>query len=710
MSGFWKPESSKLLTEKYSRDREFGSVPFNFSNAPLAQQRLLLPIHKHKRQIVFAVENHRVTVIVGETSTGKSTQIPQYLFENGWCENDFLVACTQPRRIAAQTLAQRVSLEVGKGPVGTTVGYSVRFDDKVSEKTKIVFLTDGMLLREATLHDPLLSRYSVIMVDEAHERNINSDTVLGLLKKILRKRRDLRIIICSATINAEKFLDYFVGKATTGKKRKRRWDNPQISQDAVEIEKTTGTIISVDGRQFSVDVMYLQTPTNNYIRSCIETALRIAESSQTGDVLCFLPSAEDIDVAIKIGEDYMDNHDRSMSERVTLMPLYASLPYKLQAQVFQPEGPESKRRIILATNIAETSVTVPRITHVVDSGLVKLPYFDPRTNFDRLVIVPTSKASAQQRAGRAGRLQAGFCYRLYTEDFYASKMKPTTQPEILRSDLTKFVLSLKALAIENPLTFDMMDGIPSIEAISHAMESLFALGAIDEETQLTKLGLDMSSFPTEPRVSRMLLESLKEGCSREIAGVASTLQVQSLFVKQHGASTRRQQQQLDFEAAISQVADSSGDHVTFANVMAEHDDHGFDYEDCKERFLNFIALKRSLEIRNQLMRFLRKFGRVSSLGMAEAQARSISIRKCVTAGFFFNVAKMNNDGRYYTIRRDRKILVTLSHSSVFRSHGGYSEYIVFCETRDSARGGIELDSVSSIDSRWLRELAPHYWE
>ncbi|CAJ1931758.1 unnamed protein product [Cylindrotheca closterium] len=709
MSGFWKPESSKLLDKESSRDREVGSIPFNFSNAPLAQQRLLLPIYKHKRQILYALEHHRVTVIVGETSTGKSTQVPQYLFDNGWCENDFQVACTQPRRIAAQTLAQRVSHEIGKGPVGTTVGYSVRFDDKTSENTKIKFLTDGMLLREATLYDPMLSRYSVIMVDEAHERNINSDTVLGLLKKILRKRKDIRIIICSATINAEKFLDYFVGKTVATKKRKRRWDNPTASNEVVDVEKTTGTIISVDGRQFSVDVMYLQTPSNNYIRSCIETALRISEGAKTGDVLCFLPSAEDIDQAIKLGEDYMDNHDPSMHKRVTLMPLYASLPYKLQAQIFQAPSSTNTKRIILATNIAETSVTVPRITHVVDSGLVKLPYFDPRTNFDRLVVVPISKASAQQRAGRGGRLQAGFCYRLYTEDFYANKMEKTTQPEMLRTNLTSFVLSLKALGVENVLTFDLMD-LPSIETLAHALETLFALGAIDEDTQLTKLGLDMSSFPTEPRVSRMLLESLNEGCAREVAGVASTLQVQSIFVTPRGGSARRQQQQLDFEAAISEVVDSSGDHVTLANVLSEHDDYGFDREDCTERYLNFMALKRSVEIRNQLMRFLRKFGRVRSLGMAEVQARSIAIRKCVTAGFFFNVAKMNNDGRYYTIRRDRKILVTPGHSSIFRSHGGYSEYIVFCETHDGARGGIELNSVSSIDPRWLRELAPHYWE
>ena len=203
MAGFWKPKSSTIFKEESSRDTESGAATFNFSNAPLAQQRLLLPIYKHKRQILYSVEHFGVVVIVGETGTGKSTQILQYLLENGWCENEFQVACTQPRRIAAINLAQRVSQEVGKGPVGTMVGYSVRFDDKTSEDSKIKFLTDGMLLREATLHDPLLSRYSVIMVDEAHERNVNSDAILGLIKKVRRKRKDLRIIICSATINAE---------------------------------------------------------------------------------------------------------------------------------------------------------------------------------------------------------------------------------------------------------------------------------------------------------------------------------------------------------------------------------------------------------------------------------------------------------------------------------------------------------------------------
>jgi ATP-dependent RNA helicase DDX35 len=712
--GFWKPAATTLREE--SRSHEEAAAPFNFSRAPLAQQRMLLPIYKHKRQILYAMENHGVIVIVGETGCGKSTQIPQYLYENGWCDNDFQVVCTQPRRIAAQTLAQRVSQEVGRGAVGATVGYTVRFDDKSSQSTKIKFVTDGMLLREATLTDPLLSKYSVVMVDEAHERNLNSDAILGLLKKIRRKRKDLRIIVCSATIDAQAFLNFFVKiNSTTGAqpgKRKRRWGPAKGETEEKKEEDlltNNGTIISVDGRQHSVDILYLDKPTSSYIRSMVDAALKICDDSKGGDVLCFLPSGEEVDEAIRMAQDQVDtenNHDKVM-----FLPLYGALPYNMQARVFQStEELQGKgRRVIFATNIAETSVTVPRITHVIDSGLVKLPYFDPKTDFERLIVVPVSQASAQQRAGRAGRLHSGQCYRLFTEKFMLEKMDRATPPEILRTNLTSFILTLKALGVDNILAFDMMD-LPGVDALSHGLESLYALGAIDDKTNLTTLGLDMSAFPTEPRVSRMLLESLKEGCAWEVLGVASALQVRSLFVPPRGPASRRQQQQHDYEEAISQVADSSGDLVTYANVIAEQDDRDLDQEECKERFINYIALRRVMEVRNQLARFLRKYGRVRDLGMTTGEERSKAIRRCVTAGFFFNVAKLGNDGRYYTIRGKQNILVTPNKSSMFHSHGTHSEYIVFCETHDGARGGIELRSVSSIDARWLRELAPHYWD
>lgn len=717
--GFWKPAPATSLLQNELRegprnDEDWAPV-FSKSRAPLAQQRLLLPIYKHRRQIIYALEDFGVVIVVGETGSGKSTQIPQYLVESGWAENDFQIVCTQPRRIAAITLAQRVAEEAGTD-LGNGVGYSVRFDDQSSPNTQIKYVTDGMLLREATVVDPLLSNYSVVMVDEAHERNLNSDAVLGLIKKIRRKRKDLRVIVCSATIDAQAFLGFFIGKpdettTASAPKRKRRW-GPRAgetpAQPVKESPPNRGTIISVDGRQHSVDVLYFAQPASDYIQATVETAWNIYREDNSGDILCFLPSGEDIDRAIRIAEEQFQEHTQS----VDFLPLYGTLPYHMQARVFQPNENQkqqaTKRRIIFATNIAETSVTVPDITHVIDTGLVKLPYFDPKTGLDRLIVGPTSQASARQRAGRSGRVRSGKCYRLYTEQYLLNDMMAQTPPEILRTNLTSFILTLKALGVDNILAFDLMD-VPSVDALSHGLESLYALGAIDDKTHLTKMGLDMSAFPTEPRISRMLLESLDAGCSWEVLAVASALQVRDLF---HRPRSRRPQQLMDYETAISEVADTSGDHVTYANLMSEMDDRDMDQEACKEKFINYVALRRAMEVRKQLARFLRRFGRVEAMGLVgsgDGLARSKAIRRCVTAGFFFNVAKLANDGRYYTLRKH--ILVTPATSSVFSSHSmGSSEYIVFGETFDGPRGGIELRSVSAIDARWLREVAPHYWE
>jgi len=722
--GFWKPSG---LDE---RECNISASTFNLSSAPLAQQRILLPIHKHKRQILYSVERFGVVVIVGETACGKSTQIPHYLMSNGWCDNGFQIVCTQPRRIAAQTLASRVAKEAGDFDVGGTVGYTVRFDNRTSENTKIVYVTDGILLREATLSDPLLSRYSVVMVDEAHERNVNSDALLGLLKKIRRKRPELRVVVCSATIDAEAFLDFFVAKKGREEKvlpsHRRRWDNKNsgISTAAtVAANLNTGIIISVDGRQHSVDVLYLDKPTDNYIRATVETALQICKSSFQktlgdairGDILCFLPSGEEVDEAILLAQEVVDSQEPDLVNQIVFLPLYSRLPYKLQARIFQIDrstkgrnGVNYKRRVIFSTNISETSVTVPRITHVIDSGLVKLPYFDPQTDFDRLIVVPSSQASAKQRAGRAGRLLAGQCYRLYTKDFFLNRMPKSTPPEILRTNLSSFILTLKALGVHNILGFDIMD-LPRVDALSHGLETLYALGAIDDDTKLTELGIDMSSFPTEPRISRMLLESLREECSREVAGMASALQAKSLFLTIRGGSDRRKQLQLDFNNAVAEFADSSGDHVTLVNVISQQDDRQFDREECSEKFLDYVALKRVTEIRNQLLGHLRRFGRIRSLGLATVEERRKGILKCLTAGFFFNIAKLHNDGKYYTIRGTNRILVTPSSSSIFNTHGSHAEYIIFCETHDGARGGIELRYVSAINPLWLRELAPNYW-
>ena len=729
--GFWKPKAVSHRRVLLQEDDEgVGGVPLHVQTAPLAQQRLLLPIHKHRRQILYAVEEYPVVVVVGETGSGKSTQIPRYLYENGWCENGFQVVCTQPRRIAAQSLAERVSQELGTD-LGQTVGYTVRFDNVSSvSHTRIKYVTDGMLLREATLADPLLSRYSVIMIDEAHERNLHSDALLGIVKKIRRKRPNLRVIVCSATIDAQAFVQFFVPNnhnPTTTRKRKSRWGK-KVGQEEEDDSvppavQERGTILSVDGRQHPVDILYLDKVVSDYIRCTVETVMRIHETEGGGDVLAFLPSGEDIDKAIRMAQDYQDNQQqqqqqgakkRKNAKQLAFLPLYGSLPYQMQARVFQPKKNSGKerntRRVIFATNMAETSVTVPDITHVIDCGYAKLPFFDPQTGFDRLIVAPISQASARQRSGRAGRVQPGKCYRLYQESYFCNKMPEATPPEVLRTNLTGFLLTLKALGVHNILSFDLMD-LPSVEALSHGLECLYALGALDDQTTLTARGTDMAAFPTEPRVSRMLLESLERKCSWEVLAVASALQVsRSLLV-----SPRTPRQRLDYDAVVTNESwiDRTGDHVTYANLLAEAADddyYGWNAEDCQEKFVNYVALRRALEIRTQLTRSLRRYGRVQAMGLVTDQtdARGRAIRQCVTAGFFFNVAKLANDGRYYTLRGQH--MVTPASGSILHSHGDVSEYIVFGETHDGSRGGIEIRSCSTIEARWLREIAPHYWE
>jgi len=372
---------------------------------------------------MYAMEKFSVIVVIGETGSGKSTQIPQYLFENGWCDEGFTVCCTQPRRIAAQTLALRVSQEVGTH-LGQAVGYTVRFDDKTGPETCIKYCTDGMLLREASLSDPLLSRYSVIMIDEAHELNYNTEILLGVLKKIRRKRKDLRIIVCSATIDAKSFLDFFIpnnisdekvpkDKEHNAKSRRNRWgrvvndieQEPEETGDRDNGIENRGTIISIDGRQHPVDVLFSEKPVADYVEATVDTVLRLIlqdlKNPDSGDILCFLATGEEIDRAVRTGEHRIDSmgiiNGGPAASHILFLPLYGTLPYNLQSRVFQPKpASDTRRRVIFATNIAETSVTVPNVSAVVDCGFVKLPYFDQTTGFDRLITAPISHASASQ--------------------------------------------------------------------------------------------------------------------------------------------------------------------------------------------------------------------------------------------------------------------------------------------------------------------------
>lgn len=707
---------------------------------------MMLPIAAHRAQILYALEKFGVVIIVGETGCGKSTMLPQYFFENGWADDDREIICTQPRRIAAITLANRVSQELQD--CSGTVGYSVRFSSTYNPgTTKIRYVTDGWLLRETLLLDPLLKKCSVLIIDEAHDRSLNTDLLLGVVKKIRRVRPDLRLVVCSATLDAEAFLEFFVGKKQTDKeskqrsdekrrkKRKSRWgridDNSDATKgatssvDGIDTDLRNGTIISVDGRQHPVDIMYSREPVSDYIQSTIETALQIHESEVgDGDILCFLPTGEDIDRAVEM------TNDMQIKGSAVFLPLYSSLSEQMQTQPFLPRSDDElknkTRRIIFATNIAETSVTVPRIAHVIDCGYAKMPFFDPYSGFDRLIICPISRASAQQRAGRAGRIRAGKCYRLYSEKDFLN-MQVDTTPEIQRCQLSTLIMTIKGLGVHNILSFDLLS-MPSAEALSHGLESLSALGAIDDKAELTELGKEMIYFPTDPRVSRMLLASLdmesrkdtSSAVSKLIVGdmltVAATLQVRTLFFQ-----PRSERQWRSYDDAMADILNRSGDHLTMVHLfdLCDHTKSILSEEECRERFVNRVALKRALDVRNQLARFLsRRFGGGSNWfgsvrqelvgsNALDAEERSAAIRKCVCAGYFMNAAKLGNDGRYYTLRG--RYAVSISSASVLHRYGESSDYVVFGETFDGSSGGVDVMNCSSINGLWLTQLAPHYW-
>ena len=760
---FWKPSSSFASGDDLLNDDGGGSAMSGTLNINYPLERQVLPINAHRTQILYALEKYGVLILVGETGCGKSTQLPQYFYENGWAGNPSggegyrEIICTQPRRLAAITLANRVAQEMSDPSL---VGYSVRFASTYNPGiTKVRYVTDGWLLRETTLLNPLLKHCSVLIIDEAHERSLNTELLLGVVKKIRRVRPELRVVVCSATLDANAFLDFFVGKNSNGKKRKddqndkqqqtrrkrSRWgkvdDNGIDDKQLSSVDLKGGTIISVDGRQHPVDIMYKQEPVSDYVKATVEVALQIHESeNEDGDILCFLSTGEEIDEAVEMAENILESSsttgtsiamNKKRPRNATCLPLYSTLPTRLQTQPFLPRSNDevinNTRRIIFASNIAETSVTVPNIAHVIDTGFAKMPFFDPYSGFDRLLVCPISKASAQQRAGRAGRVRPGKCYRLYSEVEFRDVMEDETAPEIQRCNLTSLIMTIKALGVKNLLSFDLMS-IPSAEQLSHGMECLYALGAMDNGAELTALGREIVYFPTDPRVSRMLLAALNmenrddtpSMVSKLIVGdiltVAAALQIRNLFIQ-----PRTETQWRKFDDVMADILDRSGDHVTMLHLfdLIDHSNKMLSEDECRERFVNRVALQRGLDVRKQLTRFLsRRFGsgqhwfgskRQEIVGgqTFDSDERSEAVRKCICAGYFMSVAKLGAGGRYYSVRGN--FAITVSSSSVLHRYGESSEYIMFGNTYDGNRGGVEARPCSSINGLWLRQLAPYYW-
>ncbi|EOY28091.1 RNA helicase family protein isoform 4 [Theobroma cacao] len=554
MAQFWKPgtEKPRLLDDEEGGvlflSSSFSSSSSGYGYASIEKQRQRLPVYKYRTSILYLVESHATTIVVGETGSGKTTQIPQYLKEAGWADGGRVIACTQPRRLAVQAVASRVAEEMGV-KVGEEVGYTIRFEDISNpDATRIKFLTDGVLLREM-MEDPLLTKYSVIMVDEAHERSISTDILLGLLKKIQKRRPELRLVISSATIEAKAMSDFFQSS-----KRRR------VSEGEELRPRLEPAILSVEGRGFNVQIHYVEDPVQDYVQAAVSTVLLIHDQEPAGDILVFLTGQDDIDVAVKMLTEEARS-DGKHSSGLIILPLYSGLSRAEQDLVFSPT-PKGKRKVVISTNIAETSLTLEGIVYVVDSGFSKQRFYNPISDIENLVVAPISKASARQRAGRAGRLRPGKCYRLYSEEYFVNEMSAQGIPEIQRSNLVSCVIQLKALGIDNILGFDW-PASPSPESMIRALEVLYSLGVLNDDAKLTSpVGFQVAEIPLEPMISKMILASNELGCSEEIITIAAVLSIQ-------------------------------GDHVTFLNIYKGFLQSGKSSQWCHRNFINYHAMEKS---------------------------------------------------------------------------------------------------------------------
>ncbi|CAK9148192.1 unnamed protein product [Ilex paraguariensis] len=726
MAQFWKPgtERPRILDDEEGGVLFYSASPSSssgFGYASIEKQRQRLPVYKYRTAILYLVETHATTIIVGETGSGKTTQIPQYLKEAGWADGGRVIACTQPRRLAVQTVASRVAEEMDV-KLGEEVGYTIRFEDNTnSSLTRIKFLTDGVLLREM-MNDPLLSKYSVIMVDEAHERSLSTDILLGLLKKIQRRRPELRLIIASATIEAKSMASFFQPR------RRRGLEGDEHGSS------TEPAILSVEGRGYNVQIFYVEEAVPDYLRAAVTTVLSIHEQDSMGDILVFLTGQDDIDAAVQLLTEEAQNSKKCSSDalqtskatikgaldfympfqeksvcslrlaehRLIVLPLYSGLSRADQDLVFLPT-PRGKRKVVISTNIAETSLTLEGIVYVVDSGFSKQRFYNPITDIENLVVAPISKASARQRAGRAGRVRPGRCYsctyilnvlhmlqlpvsliggrnRLYTEEYYVNDMSAEGIPEIQRSNLVSCVIQLKALGIDNILGFDW-PASPSPEAMIRALEILYSLGVLDDDAKLTSpAGFQVAEIPlitvdssdghsmydvscharcdnTDPMISKMILASNQLGCSEEIITIAAILSIQSIWDSVGGSQKKLDEAKMRFAAA-------EGDHVTFLNVYKGFLQSNKSSKWCHKNFVNYHAMKKVVEIREQLRRVAQQLGIVLKSCESDMQV----VRKAVTTGFFAYACHLeaySHNGMYKTLRSSQEVYIHPS-SVLFR--------------------------------------------
>lgn len=678
-----QPENANVTssTNPYLAHRENNVTENPFSGRPyskryyeLLKTREALPVYEAREQLFQYLDRHTVVVLEGETGSGKTTQVPQFLIDAGFTADGKMVCCTQPRRVAAMSVAKRVAEEMDVA-LGEEVGYTIRFEDRTSSSTVLKYLTDGMLLREA-MSDPTLNAYSCIVLDEAHERTLSTDVLMGLLKGVLNQRKDLKVIVMSATLDASKFQDYFSG----------------------------APLLRVPGRMFPVEIFYSPAPEDDYVEAAVRTAIDIHRTEPPGDILIFLTGEEEIEESCRNIQESLERFTKQCGKVITL-PLYSSLPPEKQQRVFDKapgpsfaSGPPG-RKIICATNVAETSLTIEGVVYVVDTGFSKQKIYNPRVRVESLLVQAISRASAKQRAGRAGRTRPGKCFRLYTRDAFDSELTETAYPEILRSNLGNVVLQLKQLGIDDLVHFDFMDP-PAPETLMRALELLNYLGALDDEGDLTTLGKLMAEFPLEPENSVALIKAEEHSCTDEVLSIVAMLSAApNCFVRIKGDKR--------CEEARASFAHNEGDHLTLLNVYhayKENAEHGKGNQWCYDHYINYRALRSADNVRTQLERILRRCNIGLRSTSYDDRDYTSNIRKALLSGYFMHVAfKTGKGGAYQTVKDQQ--LVTLHPSSGLRHLPQWVLYNEFVLTKSNY-----IRTCTEVKGRWLIDLAPHYYD
>jgi pre-mRNA-splicing factor ATP-dependent RNA helicase DHX38/PRP16 len=653
-------EEEKKGGSKFAEHLKQNEGQSSFSRSKtLREQREYLPAFAVREELLRVIRDNQVIIVVGQTGSGKTTQLTQFLHEDGYAKQG-LIGCTQPRRVAAMSVAKRVSEEM-EVKLGGLVGYAIRFEDCTSKDTAIKYMTDGVLLRES-LVEPDLDKYSCIIMDEAHERALNTDVLMGLIKKVLARRRDLKLIVTSATMNSDRFSRFYGGA-------------PEFI---------------IPGRTFPVDIQYSRSPCEDYVDAAVKQVLAIHVSQGPGDILVFMTGQEDIEITCELVAERL----KLLNDppKLSILPIYSQMPADLQAKIFDRAAP-GVRKVIVATNIAETSLTVDGIMYVVDAGFSKLKVYNPKMGMDTLQITPISQANASQRAGRAGRTGPGKCFHLYTERAFRDEFYIQTIPEIQRTNLANTVLLLKSLGVRDLLDFDFMDPPPQ-DTITTSLFDLWALGALDHIGELTELGRTMTAFPMDPSLAKLIITSVEYECSEEMLTIVSMLSVPSVFY-------RPKERQDESDAAREKFFVPESDHLTLLHVYTQWKVNGYSDGWCIRHFLHPKALRRAKEIRDQLQDIMK----LHKMAFTSCGTDWDVIRKCICSGYYHQAAKVKGIGEYINLRTS--VTIQLHPTSALYGLGYLPDYVVYHELILTSKE--YMSCVTSVDPHWLADLGAVFY-